>query len=135
MIDAPTQSNLHKTQSASDLCAENANESTVPEYPNLKIRVPEYPIVKISSPTTFRDLLSIYPDGTVTGDIQNVSEAGRLFVEHIRFMLPQPQVDVLKAARELRAAIREAGVKRNTPRLYAAVMAFDAALSALEQSK
>lgn len=35
---------------------------------------------------------------------------------------------------ELREAIREAGVKRNTPRLYKAVMAFDAALRAQEAS-
>jgi hypothetical protein len=35
---------------------------------------------------------------------------------------------------ELREAIREAGVKRNTPRLYKAVMAFDAALHQPTQS-
>lgn len=35
---------------------------------------------------------------------------------------------------ELREAIREAGVKRNTPRLYTAVMAFDAALHQPTQS-
>lgn len=49
--------------------------------------------------------------------------------------LRQPQPDALKIARELRQAIREAGVKRTTPRLYAAVIAFDVALAALEQSK
>jgi hypothetical protein len=36
---------------------------------------------------------------------------------------------------ELREAIREAGVKRTTPRLYAAVMAFDATWNARQPTQ
>jgi hypothetical protein len=45
----------------------------------------------------------------------------------------EAQADALKRARELRHGIRDAGVKRTTPRLYAAVIAFDAALAALDK--
>ena len=45
----------------------------------------------------------------------------------------EAQADALKKARELRHGIRDAGVKRTTPRLYAAVIAFDAALAALDK--
>ena len=48
-----------------------------------------------------RPLLTIKPDGTVDGEIEDASEAARLFVEHIRNMTAQPtQTDTLKIARE-----------------------------------
>ena len=42
-----------------------------------------------------RTLLTIKPDGTVDGEIENASEAARLFVEHIRHMIAEPQTAAL----------------------------------------
>jgi hypothetical protein len=48
-----------------------------------------------------RPLLTIKPDGTVEGEIEDASEAARLFVEHIRNMTAQPtQSDALREALE-----------------------------------
>jgi len=49
----------------------------------------------------YRPLLTIHPDGTVTGEIEDASEAARLFVESLRGYLTQPtQSDVLREALE-----------------------------------
>ena len=65
------------------------------------IAQPAPPTVLIQNPDTSRHLLSIHPDGTVTGEIEDASEAARVFVEHIRGMVAQPtQTDALKIARE-----------------------------------
>lgn len=46
-----------------------------------------------------RALLTIQPDGTVTGEIEDASEAARLFVESLRGYLRQPtQSDALREA-------------------------------------
>lgn len=47
-----------------------------------------------------RTLLTIKPDGTVDGEIENASEAARLFVEHIRKYIAEPQTDALKTMRD-----------------------------------
>jgi hypothetical protein len=62
------------------------------------------PIITINS-TGNRALLIIHPDGTVTGEIEDASEAAKVFFESLRGYLPQPQTDALKIARE--AAIEE----------------------------
>ena len=54
------------------------------------IAQPAPPTVLIQNPLTSRHLLSIHPDGTVTGEIEDASEAARVFVEHIRMMIGQP---------------------------------------------
>ena len=51
---------------------------------------PAPPHIVIQNPETSRFLLSINPDGTVTGDIEDASEAARVFVEHIRGMVAMP---------------------------------------------
>jgi hypothetical protein len=62
---------------------------------------PTPPTILIQNPFTSRHLLSIHPDGTVTGEIEDASEAARVFVEHIRGMVAQPtQSDTLRAALE-----------------------------------
>jgi hypothetical protein len=49
----------------------------------------------------YRPLLTIHPDGTVTGEIEDASEAARLFVESLRGYLTQPtQSDALREALE-----------------------------------
>lgn len=58
---------------------------------------PPPPTIIIQNPLTGRHLLSIHPDGTVTGEIEDASEAARVFVEHIRRMFAQPtQSDALR---------------------------------------
>ena len=58
---------------------------------------PAPPTILIQNPLTSRHLLSIHPDGTVTGEIEDASEAARVFVEHIRRMIAQPtQSDALR---------------------------------------
>ena len=54
-----------------------------------------------------RALLTIKPDGTVTGEIEDASEAARLFVESLRGYLRQPtQSDALVAEnKRLREAL------------------------------
>ena len=65
------------------------------------IAQPAPPTVLIQNPDTGRHLLSIHRDGTVTGEIEDASEAARVFVEHIRGMVAQPtQSDVLREALE-----------------------------------
>ena len=54
------------------------------------IAQPAPPTVLIQNPLTSRHLLSIHPDGTVTGEIEDASEAARVFVEHIRRMIAEP---------------------------------------------
>ena len=45
----------------------------------------------------YRPLLTIHPDGTVTGEIEDASEAARVFVESLRGYLPKPiQSDALR---------------------------------------
>lgn len=47
----------------------------------------------------YRPLLTIHPDGTVTGEIEDASEAARVFVESLRGYLPKPtQSDALREA-------------------------------------
>ena len=58
---------------------------------------PPPPTVLIQNPITGRHLLSIHQDGTVTGEIEDASEAARVFVDHIRHMIAEPQTDALKA--------------------------------------
>jgi hypothetical protein len=58
------------------------------------------PTILIQDPATSCPLLSIHPDGTVTGEIEDASEAARVFVEHIRKYIAEPQTDALKVARE-----------------------------------
>ena len=53
------------------------------------IKPPIPPIVQIHG-TDGRVLLSIHPNGTVEGDIEDASEAARVFVEHIRCMVAMP---------------------------------------------
>jgi hypothetical protein len=45
------------------------------------------PIMKIQSPETFKDLFRINIDGTVTGDIENASEAAKVFFESFRDLI------------------------------------------------
>jgi hypothetical protein len=47
-----------------------------------------------------RPLLTIKPDGTVEGEIEDASEAARVFFESLRGYLRQPQTDALKIARD-----------------------------------
>ena len=67
---------------------------------SIGIAQPAPPTVLIQNPDTGRHLLSIHPDGTVTGEIEDASEAARVFVESLRGYLRQPQTDALKIARE-----------------------------------
>jgi hypothetical protein len=61
-------------------------------------------ILRIQSPVTFKELFRINADGTVKGDIENASEAARLFVESLRGYLPKPtQSDALLIANERKA--------------------------------
>jgi hypothetical protein len=59
---------------------------------------PPPPTILIQNPDTGRHLLSIHPDGTVTGEIEDTSEAARVFVEHIRRMIAQPTQSEAQAA-------------------------------------
>ena len=45
------------------------------------------PIMKIQSPETFKELFAIKADGTVTGDIENASEAAKVFFESFRDLI------------------------------------------------
>jgi len=45
------------------------------------------PIMKIQSPETFEELFAINADGTVTGDIENASEAAKVFFESFRDLI------------------------------------------------
>ena len=61
------------------------------------------PIMQIQSPETFKELFAINADGTVTGDIENASEAAKVFFESFRDLIQrnirQPtQTDALVAA-------------------------------------
>jgi hypothetical protein len=63
------------------------------------------PIMKIQSPETFEELFAINADGTVTGDIENASEAAKVFFESFRDLIQrnirQPtQSDALREALE-----------------------------------
>jgi hypothetical protein len=61
----------------------------------------EVPIMRIQSPETFKELFRINADGTVEGEIENASEAARLFVESLRGYLSKPtQTDALREALE-----------------------------------
>ena len=52
-----------------------------------------------------RVLLTIHPNGTVEGEIEDASEAARRFVEHVRGMVEQPaQSDIERVARALAQA-------------------------------
>lgn len=51
---------------------------------------PPPPTILIQNPLTSRHLLSVHPDGTVTGEIEDASEAARVFVENIRRMVAMP---------------------------------------------
>lgn len=89
------------------------------------IAQPAPPTILIQNPETGRHLLSIHPDGTVTGEIEDASEAARVFVEHIRRMVAQPtQSDALREALEdlLHAVCGEKGfaesVRRDSGRIY-----------------
>jgi hypothetical protein len=65
------------------------------------IAQPAPQIILIENSDTGCPLLSIHPDGTVTGEIENASEAARVFFESLRGYLRQPtQTDALKIARE-----------------------------------
>jgi hypothetical protein len=65
------------------------------------IAQPTPQIILIENSDTGCPLLSIHPDGTVTGEIENASEAARVFFESLRGYLRQPtQTDALKKARE-----------------------------------
>jgi hypothetical protein len=66
------------------------------------------PIIKIKSPETFKELFAINADGTVTGDIENASEAAKVFFESFRDLIQrnirQPtQTDALLIANERKA--------------------------------
>ena len=67
---------------------------------NIGIAQPTPQIILIENSDTGCPLLSIHPDGTVTGEIENASEAARVFFESLRGYLRQPQTDALKKARE-----------------------------------
>ena len=61
------------------------------------------PIMQIQSPVTSKELFRINADGTVTGDIENASEAAKVFLESFRDLIQrnirQPaQSDALVAA-------------------------------------
>jgi hypothetical protein len=45
------------------------------------------PIMQIQSPETFKELFIINTDGTVTGDIENASEAAKVFFESFRDLI------------------------------------------------
>jgi hypothetical protein len=45
------------------------------------------PIMKIQSPETFKELFAINADGTVTGDIENASEAAKVFFQSFRDLI------------------------------------------------
>jgi hypothetical protein len=53
------------------------------------------PIITINS-TGNRALLTIHPNGTVTGEIEDASEAARVFVDHIRHMIAEPHTNGLR---------------------------------------
>lgn len=58
------------------------------------------PPLIIRSLDTGRELFRINADGSVVGEIEDASEAAKVFFESLRGYLPQPQTDVLKIARE-----------------------------------
>jgi hypothetical protein len=45
------------------------------------------PIMQIQSPETFKELFRINADGTVKGDIENASEAAKVFFESFRDLI------------------------------------------------
>lgn len=49
-----------------------------------ELRAPDASILTITAPEDGRTLLSLEWDGSVTGEIEDASEAGRLFVEYLR---------------------------------------------------
>ena len=64
------------------------------------IKPPIPPIIQVHG-TDGRALLAIYPNGTVEGDIEDASEAARVFVEHIRRLTTLPtQSGALREALE-----------------------------------
>lgn len=56
---------------------------------NYNLVQPTPPVIVVSA-AGGKELLRIEPDGTITGEIENASEAGRVFVESIRGYLRQP---------------------------------------------
>jgi len=66
----------------------------------------------IQNPITSRELFRINADGSVVGEIEDASEAAKVFFESLRRFLPQPtQTDALKKAREaLEGMVRYAGM-------------------------
>lgn len=108
------------------------------------IKPPIPPIVQIHG-TDGRVLLSIHPNGTVEGDIEDASEAARVFVEHIRRLVALPtQSDALREALAdlLHAVCGEKGfaqaVRRDSGRIYpwpALELAEAKAIAALRETK
>jgi hypothetical protein len=101
---------------------------------------PPPPTILIQNPITGRHLLSIKPDGTVTGEIEDASEAARVFFESLRGYLRQPQTDALKIARDAIRGLLDIAAEENLDseqagRAYAALHEIGTALAALEQSK
>lgn len=56
----------------------------------INTKPPTPPIVEIHG-SDGRVLLSIHTNGTVEGEIEDASEAARVFVEHLRHILPSPK--------------------------------------------
>jgi hypothetical protein len=70
---------------------------------------PRQPIIVIYSDLG-HPLLTFHPNGTVEGEIENASEAARVFVEELRGYFRQPQTDALKPASEWHSGY-EAGIE------------------------
>jgi hypothetical protein len=80
------------------------------------------PIVRIENPDTGRHLLSIHPDGTVTGEIEDASEAARMFVKGLRGYLPRPSIrdtltDAKRSCLQLIANAPNGRIGSNSPEL------------------
>jgi hypothetical protein len=95
----------------------------------------------IQNPITSRELFRINADGSVVGEIEDASEAAKVFFESMRGFLPQPQTDALKMAREaLEGMVRYSGMREswqddNPQYVTAAHHAIDVIDAALKESK
>jgi hypothetical protein len=72
------------------------DDNSITTHADMKLSIrpaaPPPPIISIMA-NDYRPLLTIHPDGTVTGEIENASEAARVFVDHIRKYIGEPQTD------------------------------------------
>lgn len=67
-----------------------------PSFPGIPLTLPETTTL-ITIAHEGRELLSIHRDGTVTGEIEDMGEAARVFVESLRLILGGKPISLIEA--------------------------------------